>query len=222
MGGGIVLSIFSTVHEIYRTFEILTPKSPPPGTPWGGMGKKTNFIDFLDSSWHFPVFWFFDPLKFPLRPLLVGGGGEIFFIDFLDSSWNLPDFLNVDLQPPLPGTPRGGMCKKIFFIDFLDSSWHFPEFWLLICWPPKIPTSTPPPLGGEVYFFRQEPSPDLQGFMQVGKYDSIAFWHVGASTVWVGLGRNGNDNVRHWHCGKVSKCELFSFWAIHLYHGGWV
>ena len=74
-GGGIVLSIFSTVHEIYRTFEILTPKSPPPGTPQGGMGKKTNFIDFLDSSWHFPVFWFFDPLKFPLRPLLVGGGG---------------------------------------------------------------------------------------------------------------------------------------------------
>ena len=36
-GGGIVLSIFSTVHEIYRTFEILTPKSPrqePPGVGW--------------------------------------------------------------------------------------------------------------------------------------------------------------------------------------------
>ena len=44
---------------------------------------------------------------------------------------------------------------------------------VLIFLPPKIPTSTPP-LGGEVYFFRQEPSPDLQGFMQVGKYDSIA------------------------------------------------
>ena len=100
-GGDFFLSMFSTVHEIYRTFEMLTPNSPPPppGSPRGGMGKKTNFIDFLDSSWHFPEFLFFDPLKFPLRP---------------------------------------------------------------------------PPLGGGVYFFRQEPPPDLQGFMQVGKYDSIA------------------------------------------------
>ena len=101
------------------------PQIPPPGTPRGGMGKKTNFIDFLDSSWHFPVFWFFDPLKFPLRPLLVGGGD--FFIDFLDSSWNLPDFLNVDPQPPpLPGTPRGGMCKKNFFYRFSGQFMTFP------------------------------------------------------------------------------------------------
>ena len=33
-GGGFFLSIFSTVHEIYRTFEILTPNGNPPG--WDG------------------------------------------------------------------------------------------------------------------------------------------------------------------------------------------
>ena len=56
-----------------------TPPPPPPPTPTplkfppGGGGKQI-FINFLDSSWHFPDFWFFDPLKFPLRPPLVGGG----------------------------------------------------------------------------------------------------------------------------------------------------
>ena len=74
------LSIFSTVHEIYRTFEILTPNPPPPGTPgvgWVGL-KRPNVIDCLDSSWHFPDFWFFDPLKFPLRPPPLGG--EVIFL----------------------------------------------------------------------------------------------------------------------------------------------
>ena len=65
-GGGVgvkkLLSIFSTVHEIYRTFEIWTPtppllEPPPPRVGW----VKTNCIDFLDSSWHFPDFWNFDP-----------------------------------------------------------------------------------------------------------------------------------------------------------------
>ena len=146
--------------------------------------------------------------------------------------------------PPRP-EPHGVGWVKIKFYWFSGQFMTFPG--LLIFWPPKIPTGgggiffyrfsrqfmkftglfkfwppTPPPQGGEVYFFRQEPSPDLQGFMQVGKYDSIAhrcgawrFWHVGASTRYC-LGRN----VRH--CGKVSKCEFSSFWAIHLYHGGWV
>ena len=41
------------------------------------MGKN-KFIDFLDSSWHFPDFWFFDPLKFPLRPPPPWVGRSIF------------------------------------------------------------------------------------------------------------------------------------------------
>ena len=41
------------------------------------MGKN-KFIDFLDSSWHFPDFWFFDPLKFPLRLPPLGWGGQFF------------------------------------------------------------------------------------------------------------------------------------------------
>ena len=50
-GGDFFLSIFSTVHEIYRTFEILTPNPPPPRNPPPGWdGLKKNVIDFLDSS----------------------------------------------------------------------------------------------------------------------------------------------------------------------------
>ena len=42
------LSIFSAVHEISRTFEILTP-NPPPGRWTPGVGwVKICFIDFLD------------------------------------------------------------------------------------------------------------------------------------------------------------------------------
>ena len=80
-GGNFFLSIFSTVHEIYRTFEILTTNPPPPPPreppPRAGLGKN-KFIDFLDSSWHFPDFWFFDPLKFPLRPPPLGGEVNFF------------------------------------------------------------------------------------------------------------------------------------------------
>ena len=46
--------------------------SPTPEPPGVGL-KKNNFIDCLDSSWHFPDFWFFDALKFPLRPPPLGG-----------------------------------------------------------------------------------------------------------------------------------------------------
>ena len=38
--GGIFLSIFSTVHAIYRTFDIFTTIPP---SPRGGMGKKKKF-----------------------------------------------------------------------------------------------------------------------------------------------------------------------------------
>ena len=163
-GGGFFLSIFSTVHEIDRTFEIFTPNSPPPR---GGIGKKQMLLIFWTVN---DISRSFDPLKFPLRPPMVGGG-EIFFIDFLDSSWHLPDFLNLDPQPP-PRNPRGGMGKKNKFYRFSGQFMTFPG--VLIFWPPKIATSTPPPWVGRSIFFRQEPSPDLQGFMQVGKYDSIS------------------------------------------------
>ena len=48
------------------------PRNPPesPGVGW----VKHIFIAFLDSSWHFPDFWFFDPLKFQLRPPPWVGG----------------------------------------------------------------------------------------------------------------------------------------------------
>ena len=124
-GGGGLFYRFSRQFMKFTGLLKFWPPNPPARNPRGGMGKKTNFIDFLDSSWHFPVFWFFDPLKFPLRPLLVGGGD--FFIDFLDSSWNLPDFLNVDPQPPLPGTPRGGMCKKKKIYRFSGQFMTFPR-----------------------------------------------------------------------------------------------
>ena len=146
-----LLSIFSTVHEIYRTFEIWTP-NPPPGTPPRVGWVKTNCIDFLDSSWHFPDFWFFDPLKFPLRPPLVGGGVN-FFYRFSRQFMKFTGLLKCwPPTPPPPGTPTPGGMGKNKFIDFLDSSWHFPDFWFFD--PLKFPLRPPPPLGGEVIFFR--------------------------------------------------------------------
>ena len=60
LGGGLKnISIFSAVHEISRTFDFLTPWNFYPLPP--GFFK----IDFLGSSWHFPDFWFFYPLKLP-------------------------------------------------------------------------------------------------------------------------------------------------------------
>ena len=101
----------------------------------------------------FPGLLIFWPPKIPTATPVGGGGGGDFFIDFLDSSWNLPDFLNVDPQPPLPGTPRGGMCKFFFFYRFSGQFMTFPgvcDFWFVD--PLKFPLR-PPPLGGEVYFF---------------------------------------------------------------------
>ena len=81
----------------FSGFLIFWPPKIPTATPFGGDG--IFFIDFLDSSWNLPDFWnfdprggmgkkqillifwtvqdisrSFDPLKFPLRPPLVGGG----------------------------------------------------------------------------------------------------------------------------------------------------
>ena len=67
--------IFSAVHDIFQTFKIFTPKIPP--TPPVGWGLNNFVIDFLGSSWHFPDFWIFDPLKSPLAP----PGVEQFFLD---------------------------------------------------------------------------------------------------------------------------------------------
>ena len=51
--------------------KFLPIKLPTPG----GVGWDYFFvITFLGSSSHFPDFRFFDPLKFPLRPPLVGDG----------------------------------------------------------------------------------------------------------------------------------------------------
>ena len=90
-------------------FEIFAPNPPPVGWVGGGANKNIYFLDswwnvwhlkflpiklptpggvgwgkffvitFLGSSWHFPDFWFFEPLKFPLRPPLVGGGKKMFY-----------------------------------------------------------------------------------------------------------------------------------------------
>ena len=75
--GLIFVYYFSLQFMTFPGLLIFWPPKIPTATPFGGGGNC--FIDFLDSSWHFPVFWFFDPLKFPLRPLLVGGGGDFFY-----------------------------------------------------------------------------------------------------------------------------------------------
>ena len=59
--------MFSTVHEIYRTFEILTP-NPPPRNPPGWDGLKKIVLIFWTVHDISRTFDFFDPLKFPLRP----------------------------------------------------------------------------------------------------------------------------------------------------------
>ena len=59
---------------LFWNFDPPPPTPPPPRVGW----VKTNCIDFLDSSWHFPDFWFFDPLKFPLRPPPPWVGRSIF------------------------------------------------------------------------------------------------------------------------------------------------
>ena len=89
-------------REISRTFEILTPNPPSPGTldpvGWGGGGGY--------------MFWLFFRQNF-------------FFIDFLGSSWNFPHFWNFDPQPPPPGTlwtTRGGVGKNLFYW-FSGHSW---------------------------------------------------------------------------------------------------
>ena len=121
------------------TFEIFTHKTPNPR--WGGVGwGYFLFITFLCSSWHFPDFWFFDPLKLPLRPPLVGGG---FIYRFSRQFMKFTGLLKFWKEPPGVGWVK----NKV--IDFLDSSWHFPVFWLFD--PLQFPLR--PPLVGEGGFF---------------------------------------------------------------------
>ena len=58
------ISIFSSSWNVWH-LKCLPFKTP---NPWWGGVRLLFFITFLGSSWHFPDFWFFDPLKFPLRP----------------------------------------------------------------------------------------------------------------------------------------------------------
>ena len=64
------------------TFLPPTPQdSPPPRTHGGGVGQ-TFVMDFLDSSWNFPDFWFFDPdPPFTHKTPNPGGvGWELIFV----------------------------------------------------------------------------------------------------------------------------------------------
>ena len=133
---------FSWVHEMCAIWNFYPLKLPTPGgVGWGGVNF---FITFLGSSWHFPDFWFFWPTKIPTATPFGGGGGN-FVIDFLDISWNLPDFWNFDPQPP-----RVGWVKRNKFYWLSGQFMTFPV--LLIFWPPKIPTSTPPLGWGGPFF----------------------------------------------------------------------
>ena len=142
------------------------PRPEPPGVGW----VKNKFYWFSGQFMTFPGLLIFWPPKIPTATPLWWGGR--FFYRFSRQFMKFTGLFKFWPPTPPPRNPPGGMGKKTNFIDFLDSSWHFPEFWFVD--PLKFPLRPPPPLGGEVYFFRQEPSPDLQGFMQVGKYDSIA------------------------------------------------
>ena len=113
--GGVkkLLSIFSTVHEIYRTFEICPPPWNPP--PQSGMGKNKLYW-FSGQFMTFPGLLIFWPPKISTATPFGGGGGVIFVIDFLDSSWNLPDFWNFDPQPPPLEPPGVGWVKTNLLI----------------------------------------------------------------------------------------------------------
>ena len=155
----------------------------------------------------FPGLLIFWPPKIPTATHFGGGGG--FFYRFSRQFMKFTGLLK--FWPPTP-PPRGGMGKKNFFYRFSGQFMTFPG--VLIFWPPKIPTSTPPWVGRSIFLGRNHPQicRDLCKSERCGAW---RFWHVGASTGYC-LGRN----VRH--CGKVSKCEFSSFWAVHLYHGAWL
>ena len=162
-GVNFCLLLFSAVHDISRTFEMLTPNSPPqepPGVGW----VKNKFYWFSGQFMTFPGLLILWPPKIPTATPF-GGGGDFCY----RFSRQFMKFTGLLKCWPPPEPPGEGWVKQTNFIDFLDSSWHFPEFWFFD--PLKFPLR--PPLGWEGLFFRQEPSSDLQGFMQVGKYDSI-------------------------------------------------
>ena len=208
MGKKQILLIFWTVHDISRSFDYLTPYNSH-CDPFGGF-----FFFFYRFSRQFMKFTgllkFWPPTP-PPEPPGVGWVKKTNFIDFLDSSWNWPDFWNFDPQPP--GTPRGGMGKKNKFYRFSGQFMTFPG--VLIFWPPKIRG------GRSIFLGRNHPQicRDLcKSASMIPSHTKFKVWGVTLLTRWgqYCLGRN----VRH--CGKVSKCEFSSFWAIHLYHGGWV
>ena len=117
---------------------MFTHKTPNPR--WGGVGLILCYY-FSRQFMTFPGLLIFWPPKIEFNSHcdpFGGGGGKKIVTDFLNSSWNLPDFWHFD---PPPGTPpQGGMGKnKLYW--FSGQFMTFP--WLLIFWPPKIPTATP-------------------------------------------------------------------------------
>ena len=152
------------------TFEIFTHKTPNPR--WGRVGLIFVYY-FSRQFMTFPGLLIFWPPKIPTATPFGGGGG--FFYRFSRQFMKFTGLLKFWPPTPPPEPPGVGWVKKKI-IDFLDSSWHFPEFWFFD--PLKFPLR-PPPLGWGSIFFRQEPSPDLQGFMQVGKV-----WGVTLLTRW--------------------------------------
>ena len=101
-GGKKLLSIFSTDHEIYRTFEIWTP---PPGTPppQGGMGKNKLYW-FSGQFVTFPGLLIFWPPKIPTATSFGGGGGVTFFYRFSRQFMKFTGLLK--FGPPTPPPPR--------------------------------------------------------------------------------------------------------------------
>ena len=79
-----IVYLFVSVLLLYVTLagyplHGLVVPTPPPPHPRGGVGQ--NLFNFFSGQFMtFPglLFDFFDPLKFPLRPPLVGGGGFAF------------------------------------------------------------------------------------------------------------------------------------------------
>ena len=132
------------------------PPTHPPGTPRGGMGKKPILLIFWTVH---DISRSFDPLKFPLRPPLVGGGRFFygFSRQFMKFTWLL-------ILTPNPPPPPGGMGKKtktpwVGRSIFLGR--NHPQICRDLCKSASmIPSRTK------------------------FKCGAWRFWHVGASTVW--------------------------------------
>ena len=72
------LSIFSAVHEIYRTFEILPPPPNSPGNPPPRNGVDQQFCLLVSGQFMtFPGLFILDPLKPPCHGTPPRGYADI-------------------------------------------------------------------------------------------------------------------------------------------------